>query len=142
MNSLQHRLIGAGMSLAAVICLGGCAATAAVATASADAKQQPAVAFYTSRKPVDAVFTASVQAMSSMGKVVSQDRTSGVVQGEKGSWLINVNLAPSGTGSRMQVSARFVPSNKLDFSSREALTNEFVGLVERNTGEKLALASQ
>ncbi len=50
---------------------------------------------------------------------------------------MNVTIAQSGDGSRIQLSARFVPSQQMDFNSRDGMTKEFVSLVEKNLNNKL-----
>lgn len=123
--------------LTSAVSLSGCA----VATAVADSKQKPPTTEYTSKQRPDRVFTAAVQAMGLFGKVLSQDRASGVVQGQKGNWIMNAAIVQSGGGSRIQLSARYVPSNQMDFNSRDGMTKEFVAQLEKNLGSKLAEAT-
>ena len=108
-----------------------------VATAVADSKQRPPVSNHSSKKSTDRMFTAATQAMGAFGKMSGSDRVSGVVQGQKGNWTMSAGISGAGTGSHLEVSARYVPSKQLDFFSREALTAEYVSLVEKNLGEKL-----
>ena len=112
-----------------------------VATAVADSKQVPPSSTFASKKSADRMFTAATQAMGAFGKVTSSDRTSGVVQGQKGNWTMSAGVTASGAGSRIDLSARYVPSRQYDFYSRDALTAEYLALVEKNLGEKLALVS-
>lgn len=119
----------------AAVYLTGCAA----ATAVADLNQKPPTTTLLAKASPDKVFTATVQAMGAFGKVLSQDRASGVVQGEKGNWVLNTGIVPASPGSRIAISARYVPSNKMDFNSRDALTKELIGLIETNLGEKLKI---
>ncbi len=128
------------VSLMAFLTVTGCTVVAAVATGAADAKQQPVVKSFLTKKPVDRVFVAAVQAMGNFGKILSQDKTSGTIQGEKGSWVMNVTILKSGSDTNVQVSARFVPSNRMDFNSREELTATYVKLLETNLGDKFTLS--
>lgn len=137
MQAVHRMIIVGALALSAVLSLGGCAG----ATAMADAKQTPPVAEYSSAQPADRVFTATVRAMGSFGKTTAQDRASGLVQGERGNWVMNAEISPQQKGSRIQLSARYVPSKRMDFSSREDLTREFVSLLESRLSEKLAQAA-
>jgi len=109
-----------------------------VVTAVADSKQQPPTNTYSSKKSPDLIFTAAMQAMGAFGKLTGADRTSGIVQGQKGNWTMSAGITGANGVSRVEVSARYVPSNRMDFYSREALTAEFVSLLEKNLGEKLS----
>ena len=137
MHAVHRMFVAGALALSAVLSLGGCTA----ATAMADAKQKPPVADYSSSQPADRVFSAAVLAMGSFGKTTAQDRASGLVQGERGNWVMNAEISPQQKGSRVQLSARYVPSKRMDFSSREDLTREFVSLLESRLGEKLAQAA-
>lgn len=131
--SIGNQRVLAYAMMFATVYLTGCAA----ATAVADLNQKPPTTTLLAKSPPNKVFTASVQAMGTFGKVLSQDRASGVVQGEKGNWILNTGITPATKGSKIVISARYVPSNKMDFNSRDGLTKELIGLVEKNLGEKL-----
>lgn len=131
---MKNRLLKAiALSLCCIITATSCS----VATGIADSKQQPAIKTYISKRPTDNVFTASVQALGVFGKVTSSDRVSGVVQGQKGNWLMSVNITPAGKGSRLQISPRYVPSKQTDFNSRDDLMKQILSLLENNLSEKL-----
>lgn len=130
-------LISVFLTLVAFLTISGCSAVGAVATSTADAQQQPVAKTYSIKKPVDRVFVAAVQAMGNFGKILSQDKNSGTIQGEKGNWVINATVVKSGSETRIQVSARYVPSNRMDFNSREDLTAKYLKLLEDNLGDKL-----
>ena len=106
-------------------------------TSVADSKQVPSVARYSSTKSADHLFTAAVQSLSGMGQIVSNDRESRVAQGKKGNWVISATINPYSSGSTVAVTARYVPSNRYDFNSRDRLTSEFVTGVERALSSKL-----
>lgn len=121
-------------ALAASPLMHGCG----VMVAAADAQQQPPTTNLSANAGADRTFSAAVQALAGMGQVTSQDRSSGLVQGKKGSWLLTVTVSGAGSGSRMQVSARFVPSNQVDLNSREGLTNELISRMEGSLGERFS----
>lgn len=141
MQAVPRMFVVGALALSAVLSLGGCTVATSMATASADAKQKPPVTDLSSSQPADRVFNAAVLAMGSFGKTTAQDRASGLIQGERGNWVMSAEIAPQQKGSRIQLSARYVPSKRMDFSSREDLTREFVSLLESRLGEKLAHAT-
>lgn len=124
-------------SIACATLLSGCPAI----TAMEDAKQAPPTTQFTAKHAPNQTYTMAVQAMGALGKIVSQDRESGMVQGQKGNWVLSVTITPAGKGSHVDVSARYVPSNQMDFNSREGLTSQYVQLLESKLSEKLTPAS-
>lgn len=124
-------------ALATAFLLGGCQAVLQTGTAMADSKQAPSVASYAVNAPVNKVFTATVQSMTLMGKISSSDRESGVVQGVKGNWVITATVTGQKKTSNVAINCRYVPSNQMDFNSREGLTAELVAKLEQ-TGLKLS----
>lgn len=129
---ILQRIAILGVVISVVLPLQGCE----VLTAVADSKQKPPETQYTSKQRPDRVFTAAVQSMGVFGKVLSQDRVSGVVQGQKGNWVMNATIAQYSKGSQVQLAARYVPSQQMDFNSRDEMTKEFV-LLEKNIGSQL-----
>ena len=121
--------------LASSLTLAGCG----VATQIADSNQKPPVTTLIAKANTDRVFTAAVQAMGMFGKVLSQDRASGVVQGQRGNWVFNTAVTPAGKGSQIQLSGRYVPSNRMDFNSRDGMTKEIIQMLETNLGEKFTM---
>ncbi len=113
--------------------LAGCGAIPAIA----DSQQKPPVTTYVVKASPDKTFTAAVQAMGGFGKLLSQDRTSGVVQGQKGNWVMSATVGQASGSTRVQLSARFVPSQQMDFYSRDGLTREYLTLLESSLGEKM-----
>ena len=124
-------------TLSACAVLGGCTAAASIATSIADSQQVPEVVTYTSAQNVDALFSATVKAMSRMGAVKVSDRDSGLVQGVKGNWTITGDVAAHEDGSKIGISARYVPSRQMDFNTRPGLTQELVTNVEAILGTPL-----
>jgi len=134
----QRRTLISAFALAAAFLLAGCQAALQVGTAIADSKQAPSVANYTVKAPVSKVFTSAVQSMTLMGKVTSSDRESGIVQGAKGNWLITATITGHSEGANVAIICRYVPSNQMDFNSREGLTAELVTKLEQSLGQKLS----
>ena len=130
----KHFSILIGMMMVSFI-LTGCGAAVGIA----DSKQKPPVTTLISKSNKDRVFTAAVQTMGSFGKVLSQDRTSGVVQAQRGNWVLNTTVTPKNKGAKILLSMRFVPSNQFDFNSRGGMTQEIIQMLEANLGEKLTI---
>ncbi len=121
----------------AVSSITGCGTAASIGTAAADAEQKPPVSSYISKQAPKSVFPAAAKAMSTFGTVVSSDRDSGIIQGQKGNWVMTVNIADSKPGSRIELSARYVPGKKMDFSSREGLTADYLANLQKELSESL-----
>ena len=136
-NRLSFRLISFVYIILLAIVMSGCRGPLAAAVAVADANQKPSVAEFRSKQSIDKIFTAAVKSLSTMGQVTTTDRSSGIVQGKKGSWIISASISSDKSDSIVAVTARFVPGNQMDFNSREGLTTEFVAGVENALGEKL-----
>lgn len=121
-----------------VVAVTGCTVSTQMAAANADAQQVPQVQKYASNRSADQTFTAAVKAMTSFGTVLSSDRGSGIVQGQKGNWVLSANVGNAKTGATVEISPRYVPGKKMDFNSKEALLTEYVSKLESALGEKLA----
>lgn len=126
-----------------VVCLSttaitGCTTAASIATASADAQQKPPVSTYASTKSSKEVFTAGLKAMTGFGTLMSSDREAGVIQGQKGNWIVSVNISESKPGSKVDISARYVPGKKMDFNSRTDLTNDYLNGLQKELNEQLS----
>lgn len=115
----------------------GCGVAASIGTAAADAEQKPQVSSYASKQAQKAVFPAAAKAMSAFGTVVSSDRDNGIVQGQKGNWVMTASIAESKPGSRIELSARYVPGKKMDLNSREGLTAEYLAKLQKELNESL-----
>jgi hypothetical protein len=113
--------------------LAGCTAL----TAMADSQQKPPITTYAVKASQEKTFTAAVQAMGGFGKLLSQDKASGVVQGQKGNWIMNATVGEAVDSTRLQLSARYVPSQQMDFFTRDGLTLEYIALIEASLGEKV-----
>lgn len=135
MTNLSRRA-SIAVFLFSLLTLAGCS----VATQIADSNQKPPVTTIISKANTDRVFTAAVQTMGAFGKVLSQERASGVVQGQRGNWVFNTTVIANGKGSQIQLAGRYVPSNRMDFNSREGMTKEIIQMLEANLGEKLTMA--
>lgn len=125
------------LSAVAVVSLVGCTTAAQVATGQAESQQQPAITSYTSKQSADRVFTAATKAMGEFGTIRSSDRSGGIVQGQKGNWVMSANISAAKPGTRIDVSARYVPSKQMDFHSREGLTADYVARLQATLGESL-----
>lgn len=120
-----------------VVAMSGCTVATQVATANADAQQVPQIQSYATKRSAEQTFTAAVKAMTSFGTVLSSDRGSGIVQGQKGNWVLSANVTNAKTGAVVEISPRYVPGKKMDFNSKDALLTEYVSKLESALGEKL-----
>lgn len=128
-----------GITCAGVLMLGACTVATHVATGAADAQQVPQVQKYAANRTADQTYSAAVKAMTLFGTVLSNDRGSGIVQGQRGNWVLTANVSNAKSGAVVEVSARYVPGNRMDFNSREALVSEFIAKLENALGERVAL---
>lgn len=136
MAVIRNIAIVAGLA-ACTIGLSGCQLAAQVGTAQAEAEQKPPVSNYGSKQASNRVFTAAMKAMGDFGTVRASDRESGLVQGQKGNWIMSATVSPNGAGAKVSVSARYVPSKQMDFNSRDGLTKDFLAKLEKELGENL-----
>lgn len=139
-EQMNHRVISvlaiAASALATVV-ITGCGAAASMGTAAADANQKPPVSSYVSRQPVKAVYLGATRAMSAFGTVLSATESTGTVQGQKGNWVLTATATESKPGTRIDISVRYVPSNKMDLNSREGLTADYVSKLQKDLNETL-----
>ena len=119
----------------------GCTVSTQMAAANADTQQVPQVQRYASKRSADQTFTAAVKAMTLFDTVLSSDRGSGIIQGQKGNWVLSANVGNTKTGAAVEISPRYVPGKKMDFNSKEALLAEYVSKLESALGEKLTPAA-
>ena len=138
----EKKLLGHVTLLVAIACvlmsLNGCSTL----TALADLNQHPPVTSYIAKQTQEKVFTSAVRAMGRFGKILSEDMKSGVVQGQKGNWRMNVLLSTDQKEPEtiIQISARYIPSKtRMDFNTRQMVTDEYIKLFESELREKLIL---
>lgn len=136
-RSVATYSIIAATCLVSITAITGCTTAAQIGTASADAQQKPPVSSYQSKQPVKGVFTSAIKAMSAFGTVISSDRESGIVQGQKGNWVMTATVAESKPGSRVELAARYVPGKKMDLNSREGLTADYLAKLQKELNESL-----
>jgi len=110
-------------------------------TAVADLNQHPPVNIFTSKEKPSKVFDSAIKTMASFGKIIARDEKSGVVQGKKGNWQVNVIITPGrGSGSLIKMSARYIPSKtRMDFNTRQMITEEFMKKFEEVLESPLSL---
>ncbi len=127
-----------GLVVLTVCCsINGCSTLTAVA----DLNQHPPVNIFTSKEKPSKVFDSVMKTMASFGKIIARDEKSGVVQGKKGNWRVNVIITPDrGSGSLIKMSARYIPSKtRMDFNTRQMITEEFMKKFEEVLGSPLSL---
>ena len=127
-----------GLVVLMVCCsINGCSTLTAVA----DLNQHPPVNIFTSKEKPSKVFDSAMKTMASFGKIIARDEKSGVVQGKKGNWRVNVIITPGrGSGSLIKMSARYIPSKtRMDFNTRQMITEEFMKKFEEVLGSPLSL---
>lgn len=140
MNSKRTLTLAAAGLIA--ISLYGCQASVGLGAAAAAVQQQPEVTAYSSGKAPTSVHTAAVQAMAEFGSLSLSDKDSGIVQGKRGNWLMNVSIKGAGKGSRIEISPRYVPSKQMDLNSKSTLVADYTALLEKALQEKLALVAK
>lgn len=128
--------------LAFSVFLGGCGAALGLGAAAAESQQQPEITSFSSWQTPVRVHAAAAQAMATFGSLTLSDRDSGIVQGKKGNWLMNVTIIAAGQGARIELSTRYVTSKQMDLNSKSALLAEYTGLLEKSLQEKLVVAAR
>lgn len=132
-RALSAVLVGA----LSIVGLSGCQLAAQVGTAAADTEQKPIVSHYSSKQATNRVFTAASKAMGEFGTVRSSDRESGIIQGQRGNWIMSATIARVGPGSKVSLSTRYIPSKQMDFNSRDGLTADFLAKLQKELAETL-----
>jgi hypothetical protein len=131
------------LCLVASLSLAGCEAMSGISSAgvgAADKQQQVAVPTYEVGKPFDRTFSAASQAMVEFGQVLVSDHSSGTVQGQRGNWVVSAIVTQINKNeSKVQLSARYAPSSRFDFNSKDDLLAEYVNLVNSKLGAKLQI---
>lgn len=79
----------------------------------------------------DQAYSAALLSASGMGRVNFQDRAAGMIQFQKGNWVINAALLRSGPQTFVGMTFQYFPSANFDFNSKTAMAEAFTGGISK-----------